>query len=431
MPYQFLLMTVICISVDVGLEKPLKMNVFRLSYRTLRPVATLFIAILLLYVIINVIYISFMDIQFVDSSKDSLKAEADSFTANVKFGKPNANGKVEIVLSVDMEQLSNMLDNSDIGKLLSAETDNSVLKLTGAMPSNVSFLIHNPNLCDSLNTIDLSWIVVVHSAPRNFNGRTLLRETWANPGLFRQKRFTTVFLLGLTDDSTIQEKVQNEFNTHHDIVQGNFLDTTRNSTLKGLMGLKYVSNFCSHAKYLIKVNDDTFLNVFKMMHQMEMAKSRKRTVICPVWQDNTMRILRDPKSCMNWCVAENELPGRTYFPQYCAGLAFVISRDLISALHNKSFSTPYFWIDDVYITGLLMPRVATSGGGVHYIDIAQNFTQNENLIESQYSDSSQPITFLVAKTFNGEVFRRTWKALLNRLSPKEFKLLSDSVIAGM
>lgn len=39
--------------------------------------------------------------------------------------------------------------------------------------------------------------------------------------------------------------------------------------------------------------------------------------------------------------------------KYCAGLAFAISRDLVSKMYDQSLVTPFFWVDDAYVTGLL------------------------------------------------------------------------------
>jgi beta-1,3-galactosyltransferase 1 len=408
------------------------MNIFHLSCRNFRPLVLLTAAIVLLYVIVNIVYITFVDnVSPADLvvSKSAVD-EADSILARVKFGKPDANGKVEVVLSLGMKQLAELLNNGDFEKVLNddAPAKPEPIKLTGGLPRNVSFVLHDPTLCDKLETNDLHWIVVVLSTPANAERRTLLRETWANPNLFRRKLFTTVFLLGLTENAGVQESVRKEFEQHRDILQGDFADTARNSTLKGLMALQYVSEFCSHASYVIKTNDDTFLNVFEMINVMNRSRSHRNAVICPLWQDNSMKILRDPKTCMEWCVADDELPGRTHFPQYCAGLAFILSRDLIRPLYEISRSTPYFWIDDVYITGLLIPRIVAKYGSVHYVDIIQNLTQVEGDMESQYAERYKPATYVVAKIYTPSVFRRVWKSLLNRLTPVQFKLLSDAVI---
>ena len=38
----------------------------------------------------------------------------------------------------------------------------------------------------------------------------------------------------------------------------------RNLTYKHIMGLKWLSTFCSNARTVVKVDDDTFVNVFQL-----------------------------------------------------------------------------------------------------------------------------------------------------------------------
>ncbi len=57
------------------------------------------------------------------------------------------------------------------------------------------------------------------------------------------------------------------------------------------------------------------------------------------------------------CVEEHEFPGRTGYPKYCAGINFILSADLVPELYRASFSTGFFWVDDVFATGILPLKV--------------------------------------------------------------------------
>lgn len=54
-----------------------------------------------------------------------------------------------------------------------------------------------------------------------------------------------------------------------DIAQGNSLDTYRNLTYKTIMCLKYAKCHCKNAKYVLKVDDDLFVNVPQMISFLE------------------------------------------------------------------------------------------------------------------------------------------------------------------
>jgi len=412
------------------------MNVYHMSCRNLRSLSIMLAVVVCIYIALNIIYINL--------SNDSVLAESSennnmqSVAARLKFGKPDASGKVEVVVSLDADQLAKLLVNSDLSGLYGEQNKHSIAEVAANQiiinngsahpPLNVSYVLYNPILCNELVTSGLSWVIGIHSTPEQSDRRRLLRETWANISLLRQNVFRTFFVMGRAGD-VYQKNVQAEFEQYRDIVQGDFVDVSRNATLKGLLALHYVAHYCTVAKYFIKANDDTFLNIFSTMQLFEESAMHQHTVICALWKDSTMPILRAPQECMPWCVAADELPGRTHFPQYCAGLAFALSRELVSALYSASLSAPYFWIDDVYITGLLIPEVSKKLHGIHYIDLISNFTLMEGDIEAEYQDSRKSLHYTFAKVRNADIYRNVWKALINRLTPSQFKLLSDAAIS--
>ncbi len=52
-----------------------------------------------------------------------------------------------------------------------------------------------------------------------------------------------------------------ESRVYNDIIVEDFLDTPYNSTIKSVMMLKYVTMHCPDAKFVMKTNDDVFLNI--------------------------------------------------------------------------------------------------------------------------------------------------------------------------
>ena len=414
------------------------MNVYHLNCRNLRSFSVMLIVVVCIYVALNIVYISFFSGPLLTLSSEGNAEE--SVDAHLKFGKPDANGKVEVVVSLNADQLAKLLGDSYLTALYAhwdkknkssaevAENQVAIRNDSARPPMNVNYILHNPTLCSRIVSSGLTWVVGVHSTPEQSDRRKLLRETWANVGLFRQNVFQTFFVMGRASDAQ-QEIIQSEFEQYHDIVQGDFVDVTRNATLKALLALKYVMHYCSAAKYFIRANDDTFVNIFSMMQLFETSAQHQYTVICGLWKENTMPILRNPEECMQWCVSDDELPGRTHFPQYCAGLAFALSHQLVSELYLASLTAPYFWIDDVYVTGLLMPEISKKMHGIHYVDLISNFSLVEQDIETEYQDSRKSLHYIIGKIRNADIYRSVWKALLNRLSPSQFKLLSDTVIA--
>ncbi|XP_053379394.1 lactosylceramide 1,3-N-acetyl-beta-D-glucosaminyltransferase-like [Mercenaria mercenaria] len=133
-----------------------------------------------------------------------------------------------------------------------------------ALTVNSSYLLENKNRCSSVSSLTI--LIMVLSAPNNFDRRKVIRETWAN-GSFYSSYGTArvVFLLGIINDSEVQRNIEKEFSLHRDIVQGSFIDSYHNLSHKSVMGYKWVTERCRNAKYVIKTDDDAVINMFRIL----------------------------------------------------------------------------------------------------------------------------------------------------------------------
>ena len=80
-----------------------------------------------------------------------------------------------------------------------------------------------------------------------------------------------------------------------------------------------------------------------------------------------MPVLRDPENCEKWCAKGDAVKDRIYYPRYCSGLVYAITTDLIPGMLKNVAKVPYYFIEDVYITGFLLEHTR----GVHYHKINQ------------------------------------------------------------
>jgi beta-1,3-galactosyltransferase 1 len=178
----------------------------------------------------------------------------------------------------------------------------------------------------------------------------MIRETWANRAMFTKMR--AVFMMGQSANDKINDLLKIENDLYGDIVQENFIDTYRNLTYKGIMSMKWISEYCSNVKFILKADDDVVINVFtiwnylKALHRYNMHTNG--TIFCHTWKNSNIE--RSKKS--KWYVSEKEMSG-THYRTYCAGAAYILTPDLPQIFYNVSFYVKYFWIDDYYITGIL------------------------------------------------------------------------------
>ncbi|KAJ8922156.1 hypothetical protein NQ315_004091 [Exocentrus adspersus] len=194
-------------------------------------------------------------------------------------------------------------------------------------------------------------LVLVHSSPKNFAKRKTIRDTWGK----NEENVKILFMLGTVNSSDLQRSLEEENRLHNDFVQGNFLDTYRNITYKHVMVFKYVIYHCPQAKYILKTDDDVFVNMPMMKTFLSIDLSpygANKLLFCTPRKHK--KVLRTYRS--KWRVSFAEYPNRNY-PTYCPGWNLLYSPDVIFALYKEAQKAEYFWIDDIHITGTLAEKI--------------------------------------------------------------------------
>jgi beta-1,3-galactosyltransferase 1 len=181
--------------------------------------------------------------------------------------------------------------------------------------------------------------------------RNSIRHTWVNNTYFTSQSgvVKVLFLLGKSNESTIQRQLELEFERFQDLLQGDFIDSYYNLSLKGTMAYKWVTERCGNAKVIIKVDDDVVVNMVEILANINKFM-KPRSVVCnlavqaPIFRNETDK-----------CFVPNSLfPSTKYYPNYCKGGFVSFSNDLIPELFKSATITPFFWIDDVYLYGLVL-----------------------------------------------------------------------------
>lgn len=216
--------------------------------------------------------------------------------------------------------------------------------------TNFRFILNHPNKCNELKNIFM--LIFVHSGINNFAKRETIRRTWGNMDNFRHNynSIRLIFLVGQTNDLNLTSAIENENEHYGDIVQGNFVDSYRNMTYKHIMGLKWVSYFCPNVPYIFKADDDIFVDLFQLIYYLKgsFGGSPHNLIACYLnkgaWAKRSYR--------NKWRVSYKEY-SNNYYPQYCSGWVIIMSRDVAAHLYSISRNRTYFWIDDVFVSGIL------------------------------------------------------------------------------
>ena len=195
-----------------------------------------------------------------------------------------------------------------------------------------------------------------------------------------------------------QDALSFEADTYGDIIQGDFLDSYRNLTYKAIMGLRWVSTYCKHAKFLLKTDDDVFVNIFNLVALLRnRTEPAKKSLMCITMPSV---VLRDKGN--KWYVTRDEYPNDTY-PTYCGGLAFLLTTDVADALFEASLDTPFFWIDDIYVTGILASKV-----GVVHENIESMYEPRKHEFLQRFSKSWRSLKLIFGHVHNLDHIKQVW-----------------------
>ncbi|KAK3859856.1 hypothetical protein Pcinc_034057 [Petrolisthes cinctipes] len=207
------------------------------------------------------------------------------------------------------------------------------------------YIINEPDLCD--NTVNI--INVIPTAPNNVAARHRIRKLWGRREVSEVTGIRTAFFLGLTSSTQLQTNISKESLLHGDIIQLSFIDSYRNLTLKTLSMLHWSLTYCPQAEWILKSDDDVFFNPFALATYIK--ENWNYNIICRM--NSNYDVCRLGSSCPSkWVVKPEEYKYKSY-PSYCIGAAYVISSSLAAKLYSAANKTHPFFIEDVYITGII------------------------------------------------------------------------------
>ena len=217
-----------------------------------------------------------------------------------------------------------------------------------------TYTINNKVMCGEDGGRRVFLLVYIHSAPEHFARRTIIRATWGDPKYYTPRIMRLVFVLGMPAGESrgeLTEALATENESHNDIIQSSFVDAYRNLTYKAVSALKWVTTYCRNAKFVLKTDDDIVVNPFTLMAYLPAEAPVKNIIICRVYEHGVVM-----RSGYRRLVRWDEYAA-DYYPPFCSGSAHIMTTDVAAALYNASYYVPYFWCDDVYMTGLLSFRL--------------------------------------------------------------------------
>lgn len=244
-------------------------------------------------------------------------------------------------------------------RLISGQASNTTISVADAMSMGVlaqsiyesGHINVNPNICPDLGS-NLQLLIIVTSAPSHSEARMAVRLTW---GHYKERRDVSIaFMLGSTSNKSLQSELNTEEYMYGDIIRGKFVDTYDNLTLKTISMLEWVDSYCPNVAFVLKTDDDMFINVSKLLSFISKHNHNDRIIygrLAKKWKP-----IRNKKS-KYYISPQQYKPG--VFPDFTTGPAYLIPSCVVHDLYLAALNHTYFKLEDVFVTGIV----------AHYINV--------------------------------------------------------------
>ncbi|CAN7982414.1 unnamed protein product [Ixodes hexagonus] len=211
-------------------------------------------------------------------------------------------------------------------------------------PHVYPFVIDASHVCNSFEDVP-GLIVFVTSAPAHKSEREAIRSTWGLHSYLNHRRTKVLFLLGRSSRDT---EIKAESQVHGDIIQGDFVDSYNNLTLKSVMMLQWTQSFCPSVDHVMKTDDDVYVNLDNLLPHLERSMRDRRRWIQGCIKRHVGAPVKFVDGKAVGPVDERTLP-RAH-PDFVAGAGYVISGDLVADLLEASASVRWMPVEDVFVT---------------------------------------------------------------------------------
>lgn len=261
-------------------------------------------------------------------------SSSSSSAASMSISSKQSNEKQPVVLPVRIT-VSNATRSSPV--VVRSDSARAIYEAGHTVPI--------PERCPNLGK-DMDLVVIVMSAPTHLDARTAIRQTWGHFG--QRSDMSVLFMLGTTSDRKIEAILHREQNMYNDMIRGRFLDSYSNLTLKTISTLEWVDSYCSKVKYLLKTDDDMFINVPRLLAFVN-KHAKDRNVIfgrlARKWKP-----IRNRKS--KYYVSQAQFQ-QSIFPDFTTGPAYLLSSDTLRRLYDAALDHTYLKLEDVFMTGIV------------------------------------------------------------------------------
>ncbi|XP_013405714.1 beta-1,3-galactosyltransferase 1-like [Lingula anatina] len=216
-------------------------------------------------------------------------------------------------------------------------------------PHDFHYIIKEEKFCEKLSEPPYLLVLICSYHDREYS-RLAVRETWGSvsqsqswvDGRPLNQAVKILFFVGTHIVSSWNKKIAHESQIHSDIILEDYTESPFNASIKTIGAFKWAAAFCPQAKYVLKVEEDVFIDIPKVLDILS--------------HSNTVYGARHAKFSVQrngqWAVPYSVFPFET-FPPFLGGPAYAMSLDLAKRIYEASEYFPMIVLEDAYVTGVL------------------------------------------------------------------------------
>lgn len=208
-------------------------------------------------------------------------------------------------------------------------------------------------------------LIIINTIPREVKRREILRQTWAKQSYWtfptnvnrsnsrsHSGNVITIsyfFMMAFDGNSTIDEGVNRESTVHRDILRVNLTETYRGLINKVLLSYEWVTKLDLKPLFIAKADHDVYVKSAELASWLE-KYSRSPSKIYAGFVERNAAVRREVGN--PWYVSKEDYD-KVFYPTYCRGPFYVLSRDLFLDVVNASKVNKPFPVEDAYIALLV------------------------------------------------------------------------------
>jgi hypothetical protein len=193
-------------------------------------------------------------------------------------------------------------------------------------------------------------------------------------------------------------KLELEYEKYGDIVQQNFYDTYYNNTIKTFMGVRWVTEYCSSAKFYLFIDDDYYLNPNLLMKHLyeNVTESMMKTYYAGYVFPNSSPMRH---MLSKWYISLKDYPYHK-FPPFVAAGCYILTRESAELFFMASKLIELFKFDDIYM-GIL----------AHKLDIKPIHIDSVHFWAPTYYPSVYAREVIAAHKFSNKELAKIWSQI--------------------